>query len=534
MATLYFFNTVAADDTDWYTLENWWTDVALTTSASSLPASTDNVVLLSMPSNSGNQPTVNALTVDASLVFLTFPITVTTTATFNYDSQNRSTITGDAVFNTSSVNETGTVIGDAIFNGNSYANSQSTIDGNVTLNDNALILAATVTGNATFNNSTITNIAAGAYTNIDGTITFNNPIVFTFSEGFSFEYWEGNTSTWIFNDTVEWIFNNGKSNSGYITGNATFNNNSKNFNLQTGNATVDGDAIFNDSAANMNIVTGNATFNDSAKNSYGVYMGTVQGDATFSQSSFSDTDWHASISGVLTFTSETPVTFTVSNDVDWNLDTTGWVFDTPGQNWIFNNTAHNTSIINGDVTFNNSSYNSNWNGTTYNALINGNVIFNTDSYNLGKVVGNATFNNYSSNGVRSGDNIPSYGVDGTATFNDYTWNFNNIGNGSIFNDYSYNNGQVNGDAIFNDNSSNGLYPDASLAYGGIVMGDAYFNQTSYSYSLSSVQGNAYFSPSAAEVTLRYNCGGSDPNFLINNPEIVYQKGINGSSILGIV
>jgi len=534
MATLYFFNTVAAADTDWYTLENWWTNVGLTTQASSLPSSPDNVFLLSMPSNTGSEPTVNSLTIDAPLVFLVFPVTVTTTATFNYTSENRSTITGDAIFNTSSVNSGGTVTGDATFNNNSYADIASTIGGNATLNDNGLIIGATVTGNATFNNSEMTNILAAAYSNIDGTITFNNPIVFTFS-GES-NNWYGSSNTWIFNDTHEWIFNSGASNRGYVNGNATFNNNSFNFDLSTRSATVDGDAVFNNSAANMDIVTGNATFNDSAKNSNSGYLGTVQEDAIFSSSSFTDIDWHSSISGVLTFTSATPVTFTVSNDVDWNLDTTGWVFDTPGQSWIFNDTAHNTSIINGDVTFNNTSYNSNYNSnTSVGALINGNVIFNTDSYNVGKIIGSATFYSFSSNGVRSELNVPSYGVDGIATFNDYSWNFNNAGDGSIFNDLSYNNGTVNGDAIFNDSSSNGLYPDPSLMYGGIVQGDAYFNNNSYNYSSSMVFGVSYFSPSAAEVTIRYNSGPFGPeSFLINNPEIVYQKGINGSSILGIL
>ncbi|NDB58016.1 hypothetical protein EB001_06180 [bacterium] len=533
MATLYFFNTVAAADTDWYTLENWWTDVGLTTQASSLPSSADNVFLLSMPSNSGSEPTVNAITADASLLFLVFPITVTTIATFNYDSQNRSTITGDAIFNTSSVNYNGMVTGDATFNNNSYADVGSTVGGNVTLNNNGLIIGAIVSGDATFNNSEITNVMAGAYANIEGTITFNNPIVFTFS-GENYP-WEGASDTWVFNDTHEWVFDSGACNRGYVNGNATFHNNSANFNLATRSATVYGDAVFNDSSFNGDVVTGNATFNDSATNSNSGYMGTVQGNGIFSQTSFVGIDWISDILGTVTFTSETPVTFTISDDIDWNLDTTGWTFDTPGQSWIFNNTAHNTSIINGDVTFNNTSYNSNYDGNTNSgALINGNVIFNTDSYNLGRIIGSAIFNDTSSNGVRSELNIPSHGVDGIATFNDYSWNFNNAGDGSIFNDLSYNNGQVNGDAIFNDNSSNGIYPDTFLAYGGIVTNDAYFNNNSYNYSLSTVDGTSYFSPSAAEVTIRYNCGGTDPSFLISSPEIVYQKGINGSSILGLL
>jgi hypothetical protein len=382
MATLYFFNTVAAADTDWYTLENWWTDVGLTTQASSLPSSADNVFLLSIPSNTGSEPTVNSLTADAPLVFLVFPVTVTTTATFNYTSENRSTITGDAIFNTSSVNYGGTVMGDATFNNNSYADAVSTISGNVTLNDNGLILAATVTGNATFNNSEITNILAAAFSNIDGTITFNNPIVFTFSgEGTN---WDGSSNTWIFNDTHEWVFNSGASNLGYINGNATFYNNSRNFNLQSRDATVDGDAVFNDSSWNGDTIIGNATFNNSAKNGDGDlgYIGTVQGNTTF------------------------------------------------------NNSSHN-------------------------------------------------------------------------------------------------NGSITGNATFNDNASNGLYPDPTLIYGGIVNGDAYFNDSSYNY-LSTVDSIAYFSPSAAEVTLRYNCGTLSPEFFRINPEIIYQKGINGSSILGLL
>jgi len=340
MATLYFFNTLNAPDTDWYTLENWWTDVGSTTQASGLPISTDDIFLLSMPSNSGSEPTVNSLTVDAPLVFLIFPVTVTTTATFNYTSENRSTITGDAIFNTSSVNYGGTVMGDATFNNNSYADAVSTISGNVTLNDNGLILAATVTGNATFNNSEITNILAAAFSNIDGTITFNNPIVFTFSgEGTN---WDGSSNTWIFNDTHEWVFNSGASNLGYINGNATFYNNSRNFNLQSRDATVDGDAVFNDNSWNGDTIIGNATFNDSAKNGDGNlgYIGTVQGNTTF------------------------------------------------------NNSSHNNGSITGNATFNDNASNGLYPDPTliYGGIVNGDAYFNDSSYNyLGSVSGTARF-----------------------------------------------------------------------------------------------------------------------------------------------
>ncbi|MFM7795516.1 MAG: hypothetical protein ACKO7N_02005, partial [Candidatus Nitrosotenuis sp.] len=118
-------------------------------------------------------------------------------------------------------------------------------------------------------------------------------------------------------------------------------------------------------------------------------------------------------------------------------------------NAIFNDTSFTQSptIITGDVTFNNGSFNL---GT-----ITGNATFNDNSINYGAVTGDATFNDYS----KLNDYELTYGatafVNGDATFNNFSqgW-FSNIDGSVICNDSSnINDVGVGINATFNGNSN---------------------------------------------------------------------------------
>ena len=177
-------------------------------------------------------------------------------------------------------------------------------------------------------------------------------------------------------------------------------------------------------------------------------------------------------------------------------------------NFTFNDPNGNGPLIsisitvNGDATFNDSSYN---NGGT----VTGDATFNDSSFNYGTVTGDATFNDSSFN----------YGtVTGNATFNDSSTNNGTVTGNATFNDTSLNSGTVNGDAVFNDSSSN---------FYSTVNGDAVFNDSSS--NSGTVNGDATFSLSAASNQIAAGWSGS-----YGSVSFAYEKGINGSSILGVI
>ena len=139
MATLYYN---AAVDSDWATLGNWWTDDAFTTQASSLPTSSDSVVLSGgCSSNSGSEPTVVNFTMNDPGYSYAFGISITVTgnATFNGTSAHLGTINGSATFS-----------GAARMGYNSSNSTRSVVNGDVTLNGNSQC-AGDIYGNAVVN-----------------------------------------------------------------------------------------------------------------------------------------------------------------------------------------------------------------------------------------------------------------------------------------------------------------------------------------------------------------------------------------------
>ena len=228
----------------------------------------------------------------------------------------------------------------------------------------------------------------------------------------------------------------------------------------------------------------------------------------------------------------------------------------------FNNTS-NLGNITGDCVFNGESAGSSgtitgdctFNGATINGgTITGDCTFNDNSvtghYGQGSITGNCIFNHSSGN--------TGY-ITGNCVFNDYTFNspgdyYDNITGDCVFNGGSHNVGGIVGDCVFNDGSVNGYFGFGSAvncifnhnsANGGSV-NNAVFNdsatlyRTDFDTYIGRVAGNCTLSVASASLTLDgwgYQIGfasysGSDR--IEGAIEIKYDKGINGSSILGVV
>jgi hypothetical protein len=283
---------------------------------------------------------------------------------FNNTSSNSGTITGNCTLNSSTWVNTGTIFGDCVFN-NGYNHSSGTITGVCEFNSNSYN-QGTINGNCTFygssNNGSVTgdcefNDGSGNYGSITGNCEFND----TGSNGnngsitgnctFNDSSTNEDTIVGAEDDAVEVVFNDTCHNNatGDITGNCTFYDSSHNDGLVTG------DCVFNDTSLNdyntPGHVSGNATFNDSSYN-----QGTITGNATFTEAEYSYAlttvinPQLGTVSGTVTFSSLTPVKFTLVNTASWAGDTTGWVFDTAGQSWEFNDSSYNQGTITGNAT----------------------------------------------------------------------------------------------------------------------------------------------------------------------------------------
>ena len=144
------------------------------------------------------------------------------------------------------------------------------------------------------------------------------------------------------------------------------------------------------------------------------------------------------------------------------------------------------------------------------------------------VTGNATFTDDSANNST---------ITGTATFEGTSRNNGTVTLDATFNEDSYNNNQgtVSGNATFNVRAHNDL---------GIISGDATFNDSSYNDG--TVSGDATFSDDSYNSNLYGNNDGTvagDATFrgqaynrrgISGSVILAYEKGINGSSILGVV
>lgn len=136
MATLYFDKFAGGNvDANWQTLGNWWLNRAATIPATSLPTSSDDVVMLTICSeNTGSEPTVNtAILEDNFSINLTVTNGMTVINSSGVDTAIYSSITGNVIFeDDTQLDGTGTINGNASFTENSR--NRGTVTGTITYN----------------------------------------------------------------------------------------------------------------------------------------------------------------------------------------------------------------------------------------------------------------------------------------------------------------------------------------------------------------------------------------------------------------
>ncbi len=458
-------------------------------------------------------------------------------ATFNDSSYSGCTIGGNAIFNDSSYNSS-TIGGDAIFNNSS--SNQSTVDGNATFN-NSSFNNSTVLGDAAFNGS------SHNYGSVFGTIAYS--VLYFYNDGSQPNaHWATLSNWWKdlshttpatrlprdgdtiyivpgsnpFDDqapalslaafigdapsaknsetallsisamgtlsitggywfgtsdaTATVTFSSTGKNAGTVNGDATFNDSSVNFTDSSFlNGIVSGNAIFNGSSVNIALISGNATFNDSSVNgSTTLLSGYVSGNATFNDLS---TNVY-SVSGTITY--GRPGTLYFFND--GSQPNAHW---TTLANW-WTSAAHDTQSPRiprgGDTIY----------------IVAGSTPFDDQAptLSLAAYIGDAPSagnNETALLSIAPGGTLTVTGgnwfgtSDATvvATFSGSSTNKGTISGDATFGDSSINYGILSGNATFNDLSNNG----------GLVNGNATFNGSSTNY-MGTVSSNATFNGSS--------------------------------------
>jgi len=294
------------------------------------------------------------------------------------------------------------------------------------------------------------------------------------------------------------FYGNSRNSWGNITGNCTFNDSSYNGN----SSTISGDCTFNDSSYNASGGTINSgIFNGTSYNTGTGYDATFNGsswndggtltNATFTEAEYSTAltgrpnPQQGTVSGTVTFSSVTPVKFTLVGSETWTANTYAWpnywVFTTPGHNWEFNDYSsmgdgiESTQEYGAGLVFNDNSVNYKyvWMGDFGDDAT---VVFNDSSINTAtgslELYGTVTFNHQSHNvGSLWGGSGP------TITFND-----DSVHESSVAGRWSV------GTYHFRDNS----YIASGAIVGSIYQGTS----TVYFYDQSRNQSSGYYGPGA--------------------------------------
>lgn len=281
-----------------------------------------------------------------------------------------------------------------------------------------------------------------------------------------------------------------------VTGVATFSGSAANLTNQnsTGGEVI-GNCVFQNGAKlwQYATVTGNATFHDTA---LAHMQSSITGNVTVTASTFDEYPLlmdPASIGGTITFSSATPVVFNLAYYAIGSANSMVIAVPAVGQftggapTWNFGNSDIRQALPGNVVLSGNSFIGANVGG---NLTVDGGVMGSAPSF--GTVSGNATFTNNAvfNNGT----------VSGNATFNSSARVSGDLPYGSAFNYPT-----VNGTATF---TGSGSYPIWGTFYGPLVMDVA-----------------------SAKTLLERN---NEGNYTDGTVTITYEKGVNGSSILGVV
>lgn len=257
--------------------------------------------------------------------------------------------------------------------------------------------------------------------------------------------------------------------------------------------------------------------------SYGGYGSTINGNIICSQSVYPNNpiEYGGTVhNGNISFTSSTPVIFRLTGNETWyySLELASATFTAAGDPTIeFNDTSRITTSegqsLNYNAVFNDSSYipatNPSWPYNAVVATIGGDITFNENSYLLGSLVASnqsiISFNDNSFNAgkISGGASINYNGFTGTNSYGSFIngqprTSINipiTVTGTATFNGVSLNQNTITGNCIFKNNSTNN----------GVITGNVIFRNSAY--NAKDISGT---------VTLDYD------------------KGINGSSILGLV
>lgn len=342
--------------------------------------------------------------------------------------------------------------------------------------DTALAINVTVTGLATFfgNGYNVATLTGNARFEEDAYNSGMGGIV-TGTATFDNTYNQGTVTTGV--------FQNSSYNQGTVTGNSTFTNYSFNVgNVGDVSSNPPNTATFSGESFNgvTGWVIGNAIFNDSSfQESYMGSSGNVSGNATWTASSFTSYGFGSiffvgNVGGTVTFSSATPVTFTGNWNIN-SIDGTIWNFTAGAPTWNLSDTLIYYSTLPSADGAGRSTFTNVYMGP---ATIYGSV----------KFIGG---------GAESGATVTG-AVEIDAR--EYTFTF-----GSYYGGYY------------------------SLGFASLTMRGGNF----YMYYVYGSVGTVIFDIAAAQAWLQ-NAKANYVNLDITSATIIYDKGINGSSILGVV
>ena len=530
--TLYYN---AAVSTDWNDLGNWWTNAGMSTQATTLPTALDDVILTgSVVTNTGGAIEVSTLAMTTVAGGYVLGVDVTISGGGGYNgiftnssigagvtvtgycefigsqsggvgaASNSGTITGNALFTgdvgvlpcvvAAPVENIGTVSGNAVFNGNSRNASTGTVTGSCTFNDNSYNDGTVNAMQTTYNGYTggtcaggfvilgapasgLDSAGRGTYA-VDGLYYTAYP---TLAEGYQYQtgvYYFAGVVTSLNQDGTGW------------------------------DATLD-DYYIEAVATGMD-ASGSGFYNGDH-----YYIGSIFLPTAYAFMGTSDGDWNNLSNWLADYSISLPagqLPTATDNVALWASVTSNSGSEPTIDNLEFSPTMPGLTIginftVTGTATINYDYY------TT--GTITGNATLNGSSYNTGIITGTATFNNTSHN-----DGTVGYGI-----FNDTSSNGLNGGLGAGYIGYVTNN------AVFNDSSTNGGGQNGSK---GIVYGNAIFNDSSVN--------NCYFvdiNGSPPETGDGFVVGSATFKGQSTNKKgvgsviLAYDKGINGSNILGI-
>lgn len=497
--TLYYSS--GGMDFNWNTLSNWYVDSGHTQQASSIPDSTQDVILNSdVTSDSSAGAVANNLTVNYNGMNsgkLWISITVTTLTTFSTD-----TYYGDSMNSRTLTSPTVT------FNGNSYLNSSSSIVGDVNFYDTSSNLGS-ITGDVTVYSTHAVpfDSSHGNTGTISGTISYSG-----YSSRTVYFYHTGSSESWT--DINYWYNGSGGTggNADYVPDGAIslddviieatpFDSTSTNRIVKTltvnqNPTTFNSPYIYN----NIVITCDYANFNDSTYNDGTIYQSS---NHSSNRISFNDLSSNSSTGFVEPWTPDSiPVKFQDSATNDGTIDGDAEVYY-PSEKPI-------GGTVNGTVTyygytlyFGGVSNDGDWNNPNNWFL----DISQTNAYNntpseiipYQDVVIAYNLTSYGGAGTPSANNLNTYGtypsisninilVDNLATFSQET--------------YLDATATITGDVLFENLATN---------RGGTITGTGTFTLTAAAEMIDNAYSGTY-----------------------GNIEFQYGKGVNGSNILGIV